>query len=132
MSLAVSIFSSAPNTIEIFLSEKLSIVLGADENMLTAKDTAYKYSKVQNCKTELDKVKAKWSELLGRIQVYTPYESLNIMLNGWIMYQTIVSRLLGRSGFYQSGGAFGFRDQLQDAFGTKFLDSSILYNLQYA
>lgn len=114
--------------IESFSDKKISIVLGADENMLTAKDTAYKYSKVQNCKTELDKVKAKWSELLGRIQVYTPYESLNIMLNGWIMYQTIVSRLLGRSGFYQSGGAFGFRDQLQDAFGTKFLDSSILYN----
>ena len=114
--------------IESFSDKKLSIILGADENMMVAKDTAYKYSKVQNCNTELDKTKSKWNELLGRVQVNTPYESLNIMLNGWIMYQTITSRLLGRSGFYQSGGAFGFRDQLQDALGTKFLDSNILRN----
>ena len=82
--------------------------------MVDAKDTAYKYSKIQNCNEELGKAKFKWNDLLGRVQVKTLYESLNIMLNGWIMYQTISSRLLGRSGFYQSGGAFGFRDQLQD------------------
>ena len=114
--------------IESFSDKKISIILGADENLMNAKDTAYKYSKVQNCNIELGKVKAKWSELLSRVQVKTPYESLNIMLNGWIMYQTITSRLLGRSGFYQSGGAFGFRDQLQDALSTKFLEPSILYN----
>ena len=50
------------------------------------------------------------------------------MLNGWALYQTISSRLLARSGFYQSGGAFGFRDQLQDTFSTKFVDPQILYN----
>jgi len=114
--------------IESFSDKKIAIVLGADESLMLAKDTAYKYSKVQNCNTELDKAKSKWSETLGKVQVYTPYESINIMLNGWIMYQTISSRLLGRSGFYQSGGAFGFRDQLQDALGTKFLDTNILYN----
>lgn len=114
--------------IESFSDKKISIVLGADENLMNAKDTAYKYSKVQNCNIELGKVKSKWNELLSRVQVKTPYESLNIMLNGWIMYQTITSRLLGRSGFYQSGGAFGFRDQLQDALSTKFLEPSILYN----
>ena len=58
--------------------------------------------------------KNKWNEMLTKVQINTPYESLNIMLNGWIMYQTITSRLLGRSGFYQSGGAIGYRDQLQD------------------
>ena len=114
--------------IESFSDKKISIVLGAEESMMIAKDIAYKYSKVQNCNIELGKVRAKWNELLGKVQVKTPYESLDIMLNGWIMYQTISSRLLGRSGFYQSGGAFGFRDQLQDALGTIYLDTNILYN----
>ena len=114
--------------IESFSEKSISIILGADENLVSAKDIAYKYSKIQNCNTELSKVKSKWSEMLGKIQVKTPYESLNIMLNGWIMYQTICSRLLGKSGFYQSGGAFGFRDQLHDALSTKFLDPQILYN----
>ena len=114
--------------IESFSDKKISIVLGAEENIVSAKDTAYKYSKVQNCNMELGKVKNKWNDLLGKLQVKTPYESLNIMLNGWIMYQTICSRLLAKSGFYQSGGAYGFRDQLQDSYGTKFLDIGILYN----
>ena len=114
--------------VESFSDKKISIILGADENLIHAKDVAYKYSKVQNCNIELGKVKSYWNDLLGRVKVKTPYESLNIMLNGWIMYQTITSRLLGRSGFYQSGGAFGFRDQLQDALGTKYLDTNILYN----
>ena len=114
--------------IESFSDKKISIVLGAEENLVSAKDIAYKYSKVQNCNMELGKVKNKWNDLLGKLQVKTPYESLNIMLNGWIMYQTISSRLLAKSGFYQSGGAYGFRDQLQDSYGTKFLDINILYN----
>ena len=57
-----------------------------------------------------------WADLLNTLQVQTPVESMNLMLNGWIMYQTIVSRLISRTGFYQSGGAYGFRDQLQDSF----------------
>ena len=113
--------------IESFSEKKISIILGADETPVIAKDVAYKYSKVQNCNMELSKIKNKWNDLLGRLQVKTPYESLNIMLNGWTMYQTITSRLLARSGFYQSGGAYGFRDQLQDAYGVKFLDSNVLY-----
>lgn len=55
-------------------------------------------------------------------------ESVNIILNGWAAYQTISSRLLARSGFYQSGGAFGFRDQLQDTLGLKYLDCEFLKN----
>lgn len=90
------------------------------------KEVSYKYSKIQNCKMELEKVKKYWAELLGKVYVETPLESMNIMLNGWIMYQTISSRLMGKTGFYQSGGAYGFRDQLQDTLGTKFLDINIM------
>jgi cellobiose phosphorylase len=60
--------------------------------------------------------------------VETPLESMNIILNGWCQYQTISSRLLARSGFYQSGGAFGFRDQLQDTLGLKYIEPEFLKN----
>ena len=75
---------------------------------------------------ELEIIKAYWKELLGRLQVYTPLESTNIILNGWLQYQTISSRLLGKSGYYQSGGAFGFRDQLQDTLGLKYIEPNML------
>ena len=74
----------------------------------------------------MEKVKNYWKEFLGRLQVYTPLESVNIILNGWCVYQIIQSRMQGKTGFYQSGGAFGFRDQLQDTIGLKYLDPQFL------
>jgi cellobiose phosphorylase len=64
--------------------------------------------------------------LCNTLNVKTPDDKLNIMLNGWLIYQTICCRIWARTAFYQSGGAIGFRDQLQDCLGMKFIDSSLL------
>ena len=112
--------------IESFSNKEISFILGAEETSIDCKNMAYKYSKLQNCKQELERVKNYWKELLGRLQIYTPLESTNILLNGWCIYQTLESRLLGRSGYYQSGGAFGFRDQLQDTIALKYISPEFL------
>ena len=105
--------------LESFENKEISIILGAEEEAMDCKNIAYKYQKLANCRQELNAVKSFWKEFLGRLQVYTPLESTNILLNGWATYQIITSRLWGKTGYYQSGGAYGFRDQLQDTIRTK-------------
>ena len=67
-----------------------------------------------NLDTVLSEVSRYWDDVLGAIQVKTPDRPMDIMLNGWLLYQTLACRIWARSAFYQASGAYGFRDQLQD------------------
>ena len=105
--------------------KSIMILLGASESDSCVQKVIEYYSDIQNTEIELNKVKDYWNELLGKIKVKTPDDSLDTLVNGWLMYQVISCRYKARTAFYQSGGAFGFRDQLQDVMAISYLDPAI-------
>ncbi len=114
--------------IEPYEDKRIVIMLGEEAEKGNIPNMVNKYKNIDTAMEELKKEKEYWNKLLRTLQIKTPVESMDIMLNGWVMYQTIVSRLYARSGYYQSGGAYGFRDQLQDALSTKYIAKDILKN----
>jgi cyclic beta-1,2-glucan synthetase len=87
---------------------------GAGKNEDDANRLLHRFKGGSAAREALEAVWNYWNKTLGAIQVVTPDQSLNILTNGWLLYQTLACRIWARSGYYQSGGAFGFRDQLQD------------------
>ncbi|MBN8550850.1 MAG: hypothetical protein J0M12_16160, partial [Deltaproteobacteria bacterium] len=75
---------------------------------------AREFASVATCVAERRRVNEYWNDLTGAIEVSTPAKTFDTLMNGWLLYQTVSCRIFGRSAFYQSGGAIGFRDQLQD------------------
>jgi cellobiose phosphorylase len=88
--------------------------LGAGRNSDDADSLVRRFRGPVAVRGALERVWAYWNHTLGAVQVDTPDPSINMLTNGWLVYQTLACRLWARSGYYQSGGAFGFRDQLQD------------------
>ncbi|MGN6133444.1 MAG: GH36-type glycosyl hydrolase domain-containing protein, partial [Aureliella sp.] len=95
-------------------TEEIVFLLGAGETRDEAMAVLHKFSDPEAVAAELKHVQRSWQDMLSVLQVKTPNRGMDIMLNGWLQYQTLSCRVWGRSAFYQSGGAFGFRDQLQD------------------
>jgi cellobiose phosphorylase len=89
--------------------------LGVGRNVDEARQSIHRFRGSAAARGALEAVWQYWKHTLGAVHVETPDQSLNVLTNGWLLYQTLACRLWARSGYYQSGGAFGFRDQLQDS-----------------
>ena len=101
---------------ELAPGEEKTIIfrLGAGRDMNNAAELANSFRGQDAARIALEKVKNYWEKATTVIKVQTPDPAINMLANGWLTYQTLACRVWGRSGYYQSGGAFGFRDQLQD------------------
>ncbi len=95
-------------------SREIIFTLGADVDKSHALDLIQRYSDMTVAEEVLQETKKFWDEKLNRVRIDTPDAATNVIANGWLLYQVLSSRLWGRTGYYQSSGAFGFRDQLQD------------------
>jgi cellobiose phosphorylase len=93
---------------------EIVFVFGAASNTDEAQHFIQQYAGTAGARQALESVWEYWNHTLGAVNVETPDPALDVLTNGWLLYQTLSSRLWGRSGYYQSGGAYGFRDQLQD------------------
>jgi cyclic beta-1,2-glucan glucanotransferase len=93
---------------------EIVFILGAGQDTAKAVEMVLRFRGAEAPRTVLESVWHYWTHTLGTVNVDTPDQSINVMANGWLLYQTLACRLWARSGYYQSGGAFGFRDQLQD------------------
>ena len=89
-------------------------LLGEAESLGAARDLNRRYRDDKLAPGLLDDVRTRWDAVLETVQVRTPEPALDLLFNRWLLYQVLSCRVWGRSAFYQSGGAFGFRDQLQD------------------
>ncbi len=96
-------------------SREIVFTLGAAETTEEAHTCLMRFGGPAGARAALEAVWAHWNHTLSSVQVETPDPALNVLVNGWLPYQTLSCRIWGRSGYYQSGGAYGFRDQLQDA-----------------
>ena len=99
--------------------------LGEGHDDAAARALAQKYRNTRTVDEELDAMTRLWDQRLQAVEIQTPDTTLNILMNRWLVYQTLSCRIYARSAFYQSGGAYGFRDQLQDVLATLYFDPGI-------
>src|SRR5439155_12506823 len=106
-------------------TRELVVVLGAAPDDAQARTCVAKYRNVDQAKRALSDAADAWQRRLSVITVRTPEPSFDAMINRWSLYQALSSRMWGRTAVYQSSGAFGFRDQLQDVMALLYAEPAI-------
>jgi cyclic beta-1,2-glucan synthetase len=94
--------------------KRIVFLLGTAPDVATVRRIIQEYHDLNRIDAALAESRSRWDRLLTTVQIQTPDEALNILFNRWLPYQVLSCRVWGRSAFYQSSGAYGFRDQLQD------------------
>jgi cellobiose phosphorylase len=105
---------------------EVAFTFGSGRDLADARALVGRFRGTGPARGALEGVWGYWNRALGTVYVQTPDASLNFLANGWLLYQVLACRLWARSGFYQSGGAFGFRDQLQDVMALAHAEPAIL------
>jgi cellobiose phosphorylase len=103
-----------------------SFRLGVGRNATDVQNLIQRFRRPDASRVALEGVWEYWNRTLGAVNVDTPDPAVNMMANGWLLYQTLSGRLWGRTGFYQSGGAYGFRDQLQDVMALVHAEPALI------
>jgi cyclic beta-1,2-glucan synthetase len=106
-------------------TREVAILLGAAPDQSSARDALGKYRDVARARAAVDRTVAAWARRLGVIAVRTPEPTFDAMLNQWSLYQALACRVWGRSALYQSSGAYGFRDQLQDVMALVYAEPAL-------
>ncbi|MGH7497427.1 MAG: GH36-type glycosyl hydrolase domain-containing protein [Gemmatimonadales bacterium] len=106
-------------------SREVVVILGAVTGEDEARRVVAEYRDVRRAKAAVERSAAAWAERLSVIQVKTPDPAFDVMLNRWTLYQALACRMWARSGLYQSSGAYGFRDQLQDVMAFVYAEPGV-------
>jgi cyclic beta-1,2-glucan synthetase len=106
-------------------TREIVFLIGETETKMEAENVIARFQSLSNVENAFAEVLNYWDELLGTIKVRTPDAALNTLVNRWLLYQSLACRVWSRSAFYQSGGAFGFRDQLQDVMSLVYSNPKI-------
>jgi cyclic beta-1,2-glucan synthetase len=106
-------------------TSQVVVLLGQAKTIEEMREAVSKFSVVANAEAALESVKRSWNGVLDAVQVQTPDPGLDLLMNRWLLYQVLSCRLRARTAFYQSSGAYGFRDQLQDVMALVYSSPSL-------
>jgi N,N'-diacetylchitobiose phosphorylase len=107
-------------------TDECAFLLGECASAAEVREIVERYRRANAVTEALEVAQRFWSDLVSAVEVETPSPAIDLMMNGWLLYQMVSCRIWGRTAFYQSGGAFGFRDQLQDSAGLVYARSDMM------